>query len=175
MFLKYKPTWMVTSIYKITPEQLKSVGIKVVLTDLDNTLIAWDHSDGTNELQVWLEQMKQADIPVVVVSNNSAERISRVTDRLGLSYVARALKPFSFGINKACDQLDVDKKEVVMVGDQLMTDIKAANSAGVRSILVKPVVDTDGWKTRFNRFFERRVMKYLQRKYSEMKWQGEIK
>ncbi|MDN5811351.1 MAG: YqeG family HAD IIIA-type phosphatase, partial [Tetragenococcus koreensis] len=66
MFLKYKPTWMVTSIYKITPEQLKSVGIKVVLTDLDNTLIAWDHSDGTNELQVWLEQMKQADIPVVV-------------------------------------------------------------------------------------------------------------
>ncbi|MDN6640523.1 MAG: YqeG family HAD IIIA-type phosphatase [Tetragenococcus sp.] len=175
MFSNYKPTWMVESIYKITPEQLKAVGIKVVLTDLDNTLIAWDHPDGTNELQVWLEKMRQARIPVIVVSNNSAERISRVTDKLGLSYIARALKPFSFGINKACKQLNVNKREVVMVGDQLMTDIKAANSAGVESILVQPVVDTDGWKTRFNRFFERRIMKYLQRKYSDMKWQGEIK
>ncbi|MDN6409410.1 MAG: HAD hydrolase-like protein, partial [Tetragenococcus halophilus] len=101
--------------------------------------------------------------------------VSRVTDKLGLSYVARALKPLPVGINRACRQLNVNKEEVVMLGDQLMTDIKAANSAGVWSVLVQPVVTTDGWKTRFNRFFERKIMKYLQKKYSDMKWQGEIK
>lgn len=175
MFSSYKPSWMIESIYKITPEQLKKVGIRVVLTDLDNTLIAWDHPDGTDELRKWLEEMKDTGIAVVVVSNNSAQRVSRVTDKLGLSYVARALKPLPVGINRACRQLNVNKEEVVMLGDQLMTDIKAANSAGVWSVLVQPVVTTDGWKTRFNRFFERKIMKYLQKKYSDMKWQGEIK
>jgi len=175
MFSSYKPNWMIESIYQITPEQLKSVGIKVVLTDLDNPLIAWDYPDGTIELRNWLQAMRQADISVVVVSNNSAQRVSRVTDKLGVSYIARALKPFSFGINRACKQLNVDKKEAIMLGDQLMTDVKAANSAGVWSVLTKPVVVTDGWKTRFNRFFERKIMKYLQKKHSDMKWQGEIK
>ncbi|KFN91323.1 HAD subfamily IIIA hydrolase [Tetragenococcus muriaticus 3MR10-3] len=99
-----------------------------------------------------------------------------MANKLGISYVARALKPLPVGINKACKQLDVSKTEVVMVGDQLMTDIKAANSAKVRSILVQPVVNTDGWKTRFNRFFERKIMRYLQKRNPEvMKWRGEIK
>ena len=39
MLNKFKPTWMVESIYHITPEQIEKNGIKVVLTDLDNTLI----------------------------------------------------------------------------------------------------------------------------------------
>lgn len=167
---------MIHSIYEITPEQLQAVGIKVIFADLDNTLIAWNHPDGTKKLQTWLDHMKQADVPVVVVSNNNAKRIHRVANKLGISYVARALKPLPIGINKACRQMDVNKTEVVMVGDQLMTDIKAANSAEVRSILVQPVVNTDGWKTRFNRFFERRIMKHLQKKHPEdMKWRGEIK
>ncbi len=36
---------------KITPAQLKKLGIKAVLTDLDNTLIAWNNPDGTEELK----------------------------------------------------------------------------------------------------------------------------
>ena len=32
MFLKYKPTWMVSSIYQITPEQLKKLGIKETIS-----------------------------------------------------------------------------------------------------------------------------------------------
>src|SRR5699024_11506797 len=156
MFLKYKPTWMVQAIYQLDPNQLKEKGIKAVLTDLDNTLIAWDNPDGTKELYQWLEMMRKAKIPVVVISNNSAERIDRVIEELSLDSIPRALKPFSFGIKRAYKRLGLKKEEVVMVGDQLMTDIKAANNAGVRSILVSPVVETDSWKTRINRFFERR-------------------
>jgi len=175
MFLSYKPTWMVHAIYEITPEQLQKVGIKMVLTDLDNTLIAWNNPDGTKELHDCLKMMEAADIPVVVVSNNSSERVGRALAQLDLPYVARALKPFSRGIRQACKKFQLTNEEVVMVGDQLMTDIRAANGAGVRSILVRPVVKTDGWKTRFNRFFEQFIMKYLVRKHKDMKWQGEIK
>ncbi|MGX7195343.1 YqeG family HAD IIIA-type phosphatase [Enterococcus olivae] len=174
MFSNYKPTWMVDAIYKVTPEQLQKHGIKAVLTDLDNTLIAWNNPDGTEELRHWLESMRQANIPVIVVSNNNSERVERALKNFDLAYVARALKPLASGINRACKQLNVDKGSIVMIGDQIMTDVKAANSAGIRSILVRPVIETDSWKTQFNRFLERKIMKHLLNKHPEMKWKGEI-
>lgn len=174
MFSSYKPTWMVEAIYQITPQQLQALGIKAVLTDLDNTLIAWNNPDGTEELRHWLAQMEAAGIPVLVVSNNNAQRVAKAIEPFGLDYTSRALKPFARGIKQAYHKLGLSSKEVVMVGDQLMTDIKAANSAKVRSILVRPVVDTDGWNTRINRFFEARVMKHLQKKHPDMVWRGEL-
>lgn len=62
------------------------------------------------------------------------------------------MKPLARGINIAKKQLDLADDEIVMVGDQIMTDIRGANRAGIRSILVKPIIATDSWKTQFNRF-----------------------
>ena len=160
MFSNYKPTWMVDAIYKITPSQLKAQGIKGILTDLDNTLIAWNNPDGTEELKNWLLEMKNAGIPVVAP--------------FGLKYVHRALKPFSRGIKQGYQQLGLKKEEVVMIGDQIMTDVRGANRAGVRSILVKPVIPTDSWKTQFNRAAERKIMNYLLKHNPELKWRGGI-
>lgn len=174
MFLSYKPTWMVEAIYQITPAQLQKQGIKAVLTDLDNTLIAWNNPNGTEELRNWLAQMEQAGIPVIVVSNNNAQRVAKAIEPFGLDYISRALKPFARGIRQACKRLGLPPEAVVMVGDQLMTDIKAAHSAGVKSILVKPVVNTDGWNTRINRFFESKIMKHLVKRNPEMIWRGEL-
>lgn len=174
MFLSYKPTWMVEAIYQITPEQLKAQGIKALLTDLDNTLIAWNNPNGTEELRDWLAQMEAAGIPVIVVSNNNAQRVAKAIAPFGLEYISRALKPFARGIKQACRQLSLPPEAVVMVGDQLMTDIKAANAAGVKSVLVKPVVDTDGWNTRINRFFESKIMRHLVKKNPDMIWRGEL-
>ena len=46
----FKPTWMIERIYQLTPDQLAKHNIKGVITDLDNTLIAWDNPDGTPEI-----------------------------------------------------------------------------------------------------------------------------
>lgn len=174
MFSNYKPTWMVDAIYKITPSQLKAQGIKGILTDLDNTLIAWNNPDGTEELKNWLLEMKNAGIPVIVVSNNNSERVARAVAPFGLKYVHRALKPFSRGIKQGYQQLGLKKEEVVMIGDQIMTDVRGANRSGVRSILVKPVIPTDSWKTQFNRAAERKIMNYLLKHNPELKWRGGI-
>ena len=40
------------------------------------------------------------------------------------------MKPFTWGIDRALKRFHFEKKEVVMVGDQLMTDIRAAHRAG---------------------------------------------
>lgn len=174
MFSKYKPTWMVESIYQITPQQLKKHGIKAVLTDLDNTLIAWNNPDGTKELRNWLVAMKQADIPVIVVSNNKAPRVARAVASFDLPFISRAMKPFGYGIKKALATLNLLPNEVIMVGDQLMTDIRAAHAAKVRSVLVRPIVQTDAWNTRINRWREKIVMRHLLKNNPEMKWRGEL-
>ncbi|MGM0215683.1 YqeG family HAD IIIA-type phosphatase [Enterococcus sp. AZ109] len=172
MLDKYKPTWMVDAIYQITPEQLQKQGVKAVLTDLDNTLIAWDNPDGTKELLDWLKVMDEANIPVVVVSNNKASRVARAVQQFRLDFVSRAMKPFSAGIKSAQQKLGVSSNEVIMIGDQIMTDIRGANAAGIRSVLVRPIVNTDGKSTQINRFFERKIMRYLLAKHPEMKWKS---
>lgn len=172
MLDKYKPTWMVDAIYQITPEQLKQQGIKAVLTDLDNTLIAWDNPDGTKELLDWLKIMDEAGIPVVVVSNNKASRVARAVQQFRLDFVSRAMKPFSAGIKSAQRKLGLSSNEIIMIGDQIMTDVRGANAAGIRSVLVRPIVDTDNWNTQINRFFERKIMRYLLNKHPEMKWKS---
>ena len=70
--------------------------------------------------------------------------------------------------------LDLADEEIIMIGDQIMTDIRGANSAGIRSVLVKPIIETDSWKTKFNRFWERKIMSYLVKKHPDMDWRGGI-
>lgn len=152
------PTWLVGAIYTIKPTTLKSQGIKAVLTDLDNTLIAWDNPDGTPQLRDWLAAMQAAGIIVMVVSNNNEQRISHALRRLDLPHQARALKPLPVGINKAMSRLKLRPEECIMVGDQILTDMIAGNLARVRTVLVRPLVQTDQWYTRINRFFERFIM-----------------
>ncbi|WP_144399447.1 YqeG family HAD IIIA-type phosphatase [Pilibacter termitis] len=165
MVEKYKPTFLVEAVYQLTPEMLKKHGFKAVLTDLDNTLIAWNNPLGTPELHTWLEELKQAEIPVVVISNNSHKRIEKAVAPFGIQFVSRAMKPMIKGFREAEKLLNLKPSELVMLGDQLMTDICGSNRAGIASVLVKPVVQSDSFATKFNRMRERRVWKKLEKKY----------
>ena len=174
MLKRFIPTWKIESIYDLTPQEVKNHGIKAILTDLDNTLIAWNNPDGTPELRAWLEEMKEANIPVIVVSNNKASRVARAVKPFGLDFISRAMKPFGLGIRRAIRQLNLQPEQVIMVGDQLMTDIRASHAAKVRSVLVKPIVKTDAWNTRINRMREKVVMNHLLKKHQDMIWKGAI-
>jgi predicted HAD superfamily phosphohydrolase YqeG len=61
-----------------------------------------------------------------------------------------------------------------MVGDQLLTDMVAANLSGVRGVLVKPLIETDAWNTKLNRFLELFIKRSLKKKYPELVWHKEL-
>lgn len=174
MLNSFKPTWMVNSIYQITPEQLKRNNIKTVLTDLDNTLIAWNNPEATEETLEWIELMKASGINVVIISNNKAKRVSKVATILELEFIPNAMKPLQKGFRQAQEKFDLSKDELLMVGDQIVTDIKGANHAGIKSVLVKPILDSDAWNTRFNRMIELKIMNYLIKKNPDMKWRDSL-
>ena len=71
-------------------------------------------------------------------------------------------------------QTTATKDEIVMIGDQLLTDILGAGTFGIKTILVKPLKLSDAKKTRVNRFFENLILTILYgKKYSE-KWEEKI-
>lgn len=158
------PKEFVFSVFEITPEKLNKLGIKGIITDLDNTLIEWNRADATEEIKAWLKELQNAGIQVIIASNNNEERVKRFAEPLGIPYIYRAKKPLGRAYLAALEQLKLPKKEVAMVGDQLLTDIMGANRLNLYTFLVRPVAESDGFVTRFNRFIERRVFNRLKRK-----------
>ncbi len=172
MLKGFKPTWMVESIYSITPEQLKKHKIKAVLTDLDNTLIAWDNPKASDEAVQWIDMMNLANVPVVILSNNSGARVKEVADYLNVEYIPRSMKPSRRAFRLAQEKLQLPPDDLLMVGDQVITDVLGSNRAGVRSVLVKPILKSDAWNTRFNRFIELRIMNVLMKTDPNMRWEN---
>ncbi|EHM01446.1 HAD phosphatase, family IIIA [Lentilactobacillus parafarraginis F0439] len=171
MLSKFKPTWMIESIFSITPQFLLENHINCVLTDLDNTLIPWNSKKGSEELRSWLHETHKYGVKVIVVSNNSHRRIHKAVKDYQLPIVPRAMKPLTIGIRHAIKEFGLKKQNTVMVGDQLLTDVVAANSCQVRSILVKPLVNNDAWNTTINRMMEKVIWNKLIKKYPNLHWE----
>lgn len=169
-----KPTYMVNNTFNLSPQKLKLIGVTHILSDLDNTLIPWNSSDLSEELISWVKELKKYHIELIIVSNNNYERIYEAVKDLDVRIIARAKKPLPFEIKKFVNKKTVVKNKVLFVGDQLLTDIIAGNLAGVRTVLVKPLVDTDMKKTRVNRFFERPILKLIKTMNKDLTWKEYI-
>ncbi|MFC6322216.1 YqeG family HAD IIIA-type phosphatase [Companilactobacillus baiquanensis] len=170
----FKPYIMLNKITDIDAQDLKKLGITTIMTDLDNTLLPWDSNDYNLSLRKWLNQMNRANVEVMVVSNNSYERVEKAVLDLPVSIVARAVKPLPFVIMKHLHEMQIDPQSVLFVGDQVMTDVLAGNMSGLKTVLVKPLVNTDAKKTRVNRFFERPLLKFMQSHDSNLNWKDSL-
>ena len=170
VFNRFLPNAHVKSIFDIQPETLKAQGIKGVITDLDNTLVAWDVKDATPEVVRWFQLMKDHDIKVTILSNNNLERVKLFSDPLGTPYVYSARKPLKKAFKKVAKEMNLKREEMVVIGDQLLTDVLGGNSAGFATILVVPIVQSDAKITKFNRRIERMILNYL-RKKGKISWE----
>lgn len=170
----FKPTFMLNSLYDLDAAQLDYFGIKNILTDLDNTLLPWNNKKPDEQLQHWFQQMKNAGVKVIVVSNNSHQRVDIALKEINMPFIARAMKPTVKGIKEALTTYNLNADETVMVGDQLITDVFSGNQAGVRTILVRPLVTSDGWNTSVNRFMEHYLFKLLKRNFIGLTWQDQL-
>lgn len=128
------------SIYDIDVSALKTAGIRLLLADLDNTLVPYGVPLPTDAVRAWNEKLKTAGMTLFVLSNNRhADRPRIFSEGLGVPYVGHAGKPGTKGFVKAMEQSGVGPKETAIVGDQIFTDVLGGNRAGVTTILVKPI------------------------------------
>ena len=170
MYKYFLPDEFVKDIFQILPEALKARGIKGIITDLDNTLVAWDRPDATPEIILWMKTMQETGINVTIVSNNNEMRVKAFCEPLGISFINDARKPIRKPFQKALSTMKLRKEEVVVIGDQLLTDILGGNRSGLHTILVVPVASSDAAITKFNRKIERKIMAGLKRR-GLIKWE----
>lgn len=173
MYKNFLPSEFVNSVFDISPEKLLKKQVRGIITDLDNTLVEWDRPDAPPKLANWLQSMKDAGIQVIIVSNNNELRVKSFADPLGIPFIYKARKPMGKAFRKALNLLDVKREEVVVIGDQLLTDVVGGNLINLHTILVVPVAKSDGFFTRFNRLVERRIFKTLKRK-GYVTWEEEV-
>jgi HAD superfamily phosphatase (TIGR01668 family) len=150
----FKPWAVFESAYDIDETFLSQNGFSALFLDTDNTLSAHCAGDPFPGITAWLERMKQAGIKIILVSNNHEARIKPFAEKLGVPFVCEAAKPLSRGFKAALTVLDVTKREVLVVGDQIFTDILGANLFGLKSAFVFPKVPETSLPFRFKRWIE---------------------
>lgn len=161
---KFLPSHFVKRYEDITVEFLKAHNISAVMTDLDNTLVAFDEADADDNVLKWIQSLEASNIKLLILSNGRHERVKAFAEPHGIDYIDSARKPMLENFHKGLKLLGTKKKNTVMVGDQLMTDVLGANRVGIKSVLVIPVKEKDGWATYLNRRIERVIMKYFKKK-----------
>ena len=153
------PDHIFERVCDITPERLKSLGVKAVLCDLDSTLMSAVSHDLPEENIQWIKKVKDAGITVMILSNNSREcRVADVCKKLEIEFIHLAKKPFAKGYRLATQRLLLKPSEIAMIGDQIYTDILGANRRGMITILVESM-DLSLMRVRFRRIFEKSIIR----------------
>ena len=169
---KFIPTIYKETVFDIDYTKLYESGIRLILTDLDNTLVSYKDDFVNEKLSSWLVARKEEGFEIMIISNNSSEkRVKDFAEKLGIKYISKAMKPLKGGFKKVLKLATrkYNPNEVVAIGDQLMTDVFAANRMNYTSVLVKAIDrKTETWTTRVNRLLEGHVLKVIERKYPEL-------
>ena len=135
----FYPTLYRRRITDVTAEDLRHLSVRGVLLDVDNTLTTHDAPDLAEDVKIWISTMREQGFLLIIVSNNSSERVAPFAAKIGLPYAAHARKPLPTGYRAASAEINVPLKECVAIGDQIFTDVMGANLAGIPSILLEPI------------------------------------
>lgn len=171
---KFIPFDCVENIYKIDYNKLYSQGFKIILFDLDNTIQRNIDNLPSDLALKQINIIKEVGFKVFILSNNSVERISDTLKYLNIEGYGKSKKPLKKGFNKVlkdliCKGLITKPEEVLMIGDQVLTDVWGANKVNIKPILVKPIdLTTEKWYTSLNRKTEKKIIHKIRKRNKDL-------
>lgn len=170
-FLKLKkcmPIKCYKTFEEINFNTLYESGKRVLMVDLDNTLLPYDISIPSENIINLIKNLKQQGFSIYLVSNNHKERVSLVAKYLQISCIYHALKPLGKSFNKVLRTEKCKKSQIVAIGDQIITDVYGSGRKHIDCILVHPIKkSSEKWYTRLNRHNELLVLNRMKKKYNE--------
>lgn len=160
---KFIPDMYQKSIYDIDYKKLKKRGIKCLLFDLDNTLVPYSEDVPSSDVKE-LFHLLESSFKVVIISNSNKKRLTPFKEILNVDTAYSSRKPAKKKYLKIMNLYKYKPEEIACIGDQLLTDIFGANRNNFVSILVNSISSKEPFYTRFNRFWERFILKRLAKK-----------
>ncbi len=159
----FKPTKYYKDIYSINYDKLKEEGIKCLVFDLDNTLGLITNIKCPEKTKELLRKL-QDDFCIFICSNNTKTRINPYLKELGVGGVSWSMKPSTRALRYIKKNYKFLKKEMVMIGDQVITDVFAGKRYKIKTILVDPLGKKDLKITSLNRIIEEMILKRYEKR-----------
>jgi len=133
------PRYALRDITDVTAGFLKKFGIRFLMIDLDNTVAAYDEHVLSEEIIQWIGDIKNNGIELYILSNSTrSKRVEFLSGSADIRFIMRSCKPSPKSLFRAMETAGFCPDESALAGDQVFTDILAANRAGVASIVVQP-------------------------------------
>jgi len=159
VFRKFYPDYRFKTIKDIPERFFSDNGIKFAVLDIDNTLVPYTSPSPDETALSFLARLKAEEIEYVFVSNNNWERVAAFCEGMDTYYIAKSGKPLIRNIKRVMKKFGAVKNNTVLIGDQVFTDVYAANRAGITSVMVDPIEAKETPFFGFKRAMEKVVLK----------------
>lgn len=161
------PTVFEKSFVDIKVSMLKEMNINAVFLDMDNTLSIPHTFDLFPNTLSKINEIQQSGIKCIVLSNNYRRNVEPLAKKLDLPFVSFSMKPFGRGFIVAKRLVNEKYKNILVVGDQIFTDIVGANLFGMKSILLESMTLEEPFTVRLKRKLESKIRKKIKNKKLE--------
>lgn len=160
----FYPNAYLENVQQITIDFLKKNNLKALILDVDNTLIDY-YKNLSIDVVNWSKILKDNGIKMYILSNtNQKEKVEKVARKLDIPFMNFARKPSKQGFLKIQKELNINSKNIAVVGDQIFTDILGGNRSKMYTILVEPVTQKDYWYTAWKRPIEKKIKRNIMKK-----------
>lgn len=167
IFNNLYPTYIYNKVEEIPYFVFDKFNIQLVMFDMDNTLID-GYIQYSDELKKWVKGLKKKGIKLYILSNSRySNTVKEISHKLGMQYYLGANKPFLKGFKYILEKEKVDKQNVIMIGDQIFTDVLGGNRFGIKTILVNPIGKKESILTKVKRPIEKIVLRRIKKKFKE--------
>ena len=139
------PKGYFSKVEDVTIEYLLENKIKILILDVDNTLIDY-YENLSNDIIQWAKNIKAQGMKLYILSNtNNKAKVEKVANKLEVPYKNFAMKPLKRGFLKIQKEFEIEPEKIAVIGDQLFTDILGGNRCKMHTILVDPIKSKDYW------------------------------
>lgn len=161
MLNMFCPNFRFSSVEVIPLEWLKTQRIERIILDVDNTLLPRDETEPKPEILYWIEKVRAADIEIILLSNNGGQRLRKISRTAQINAVSWAAKPMPWGFRRALKLFAKQQGKVLVIGDQLLTDVLGAKHMGLTVLWVRSLQGKEFPVTKITRQIEKVLMRSL--------------
>jgi len=158
----FRPCQIIQTFDALDIYNLKQLGLKNILIDVDNTIALPDvELTASDRAKKFIKDLKDNGFNVLIYSNSTFKRVKPMANSLDCKFECWCFKPLPFRYWMTLIKHNFKIKETCTLGDQLLTDCLGANLIGLYSIYTKQLTQKDIRQTIINRYFERLIFKYI--------------
>lgn len=164
MLLKYvTPDLIISSYQHLEIDWLVSKDIRLILCDVDNTLVPHGESFKIPLIKEFVQGVTNKGIQVILISNNTLNKVKILSQELSIPVYSFALKPSGHTYRKIMKTYGVQANQIATLGDQLFTDVLGAKRMKMLSIYTNPLSKNDKGITKLNRFIEKMIFQKFEK------------